>query len=142
MGGASKAFAHKVSNDGTLIANPLGAYRLIKNEDGGWYESRGLFGGENSIGEAMVGGMASQGFEFSHMRLGIAAGGYFQDNQKFRDRNVEPFSINLGSRYGLTPLLGVEFQINMPISGSTYLTIYNLVTPILTNTTIGLGWSL
>lgn len=139
--GASSEFAHKVSSDGTLIANPLGAYRLIKTEEDGWYESRGYFAGENSIGEAMGGAMASQGFEYSHMRLGVVVGGYMQDEQKFHDRGLQPFAMELG-RVGVVPILGLEFQINLPIASKTYLTIYNVITPVLTNTTIGVGWSL
>lgn len=141
FGGVSNKFDNKVSRDGTLIANPMVGWRIIQDE-GLVYTSSTLFGGENSIGEFMGGVAASTGIIVDHLRLGVAAGGYVQDDQKFRDRGITPFSVPLGGQFGLAPVVGVELQIRVPIERSLYLTSYTLVTPILSTTTIGFGWDL
>lgn len=139
--GVSSRFSNKVSRDGTLIANPMGAWRIIKTE-GLIYTSSAVFGGENSVGELMGGVAASTGVIVDHLKLGVAAGGYLQDNQKFRDRGITPFGLNLGDRLGLCPIAGVELSIDVPLDHDTYMTIYTLVTPILSTTTVGFGWTL
>lgn len=139
--GVSSRFDNKVSKDGTLIANPMAAWRIVQDQ-GLVYTSSAVFGGENSIGELMGGAAASTGVIVDHLRLGVAIGGYFQDNQKFRDRDIAPFGLNLGDRLGLCPIAGVELSIDVPLDHDTYLTIYTLITPILSTTTVGFGWTL
>lgn len=140
FGGVSKRFSNKLSSDGTLISNPMVAYRIVQYE-GLVYTSSAAFGGENSIGEAMVGLAFSTGVKVDNLRLGLAVGGYLQDDQKFRDRDIQPFGIALGSQFGLAPIAGVEIQADLPLSNRTYLTLYTLVSPVLATATIGFGWS-
>ncbi len=139
FGGVSRVFDNKVSKDGTLIANPMIAYREVEYTGLG-YSSRAAFGGQNSIGELMGGAAFSVGVKVDYVRIGLVAGGYLQDDKKFRDRNVQPFTIPLG-RYGLAPLAGVEFQTDLPITHNKYLTLYTIVTPVLATAVIGFGWT-
>lgn len=140
FGGVSEKFNNKVSADGTLIANPMVAWRIIQYE-GLIYTSSALFGGENSIGELMGGVAASTGFRVDHVRLGLAVGGYLQNEQKFRDRDISDISVPIGSTLGFAPIAGVEVSIDIPIEKSVYGTIYTLITPILSTTTLGIGWN-
>lgn len=141
FGGVSDKFDNKVSKDGTLIANPMAAWRII-DYDGITYTSSAFFAGENSIGELMGGVGASAGIRANKVRIGLAVGGYLQDDKKFLDRGVQPFSLPTGSRIGIAPLFGVELSIDVPIEKSVYMTVYTLITPILSTTTIGIGWTL
>lgn len=141
FGGVSSKFNNKISADGTLIANPMLGWRIVKTE-GLVYTSSTVFGGENSIGELMGGVSASAGVKVDHARIGLVAGGYLQDDQKFRDRDIAPFSVPIGNRLGLAPVAGVELSLDIPLEHETYLTVYTVISPILSTTTIGFGWNL
>lgn len=139
-GGVSSGFSNKLSADGTLILNPTLVFRTI-DYSGLLYTTSSVFGGENSIGEMMVGGAASLGVRVDHVRLGLVAGAYGQDDQKYHDRNIRPFSAEIG-RYGIVPMAGVEFSIDVPLNAHAYLSVYTVVTPVLSSTMLGIGWDL
>lgn len=141
FGGVSSRFSNKISADGTLIANPMLGWRIVDTQ-GLVYTSSMIFGGENSIGEMMGGVAISGGVKVDYVRIGLVGGGYLQDDQKFRDRDITPFSVPVGNRLGIAPVAGVEISIDMPIDSRTYVTVYTVITPILSTTTIGFGWSL
>ena len=141
FGGVSRKFDNKISADGTLIANPMLGWRIVKTE-GLVYTSSTLFGGENSIGEMMGGVAFSGGVKVDHLRIGLVGGGYLQDDQKFRDRDIHPFSVSLGDRMGLAPIAGVELSIDVPLEHETYMTVYTIISPVLSTTTVGFGWNL
>lgn len=140
---SSQKFENKVGDDGRMLLNPmLGVRRTWSLEDGG-YTSLAAFGGENSIGEAMVGMFASSGAEFgSHVRFGGVLGGYLQSNEKFRDRGIYPFSMGESQGVGLVPIAGLELSLHAKVSRKTYLTLINILTPALTSTSLGIGFEL
>ena len=138
--GVSEKYDNKVSADGTLIANPIAAYRLIKTE-GVSYDSTTYFAGQNSVGELMGGAMFNTGYNVGCMRLGALAGAYVQDNKKFTDRGLVVFSMPI-DRYGIVPVVGVEVSFIGRLNKRTYVTLVNIITPILATSTVGIGFDL
>lgn len=139
--GASKQFDNRVSEDGSLIANPMLAVRSLELGDYG-YTSKSIFAGQNSIGELMGGIGASTGLRIGRLRSGLAIGGYLQDDQKFRDRGIQPFSLWTGTKIGITPIFGVEFSIDQKLTDHSRASIYTLVTPAMSVSLIGIGWDI
>lgn len=128
-----RQFTNKLNASGEVILNPTMAVRHYDYDDG-VYVSKGAFIGGNSIGQPMAGVIFSGGGMLHEDRAGLAAGMYVQDNNKFRDRGVEPVSYAEARGMGFVPLVGVEYI--HACSRNTLLNV--LITPILGN--IGLGW--
>ncbi len=137
----SEKFDNKISKDGTLIANPMGGYRLLSAENGE-YTSKVAFAGENSIGELMVGGGGSMGLISGSWAFGAFAGGYVQDHKKFTDRGISPFGLPLFGRFGMIPLIALEISYEKRLTEKTYVKAYTLITPALSSSMLGIGFDL
>lgn len=139
---ADSAFKNKVSSNGALIANPMASYKKVVFDGENEYYSFMFFGGENSIGEGMGGTAFSMGLGNREVRFGIIGGAYLQNIQKFADRGLTSFSVPVSDQLGLAPVVGWELSFNFDLSPSSYLTIYNVFTPILYTSALGIGWRL
>lgn len=135
----SEVNSNKISKDGRLIANPLLGYRSV-DTDGLDYTSMLSFVGVNSINQPIFGAAASIGIAGDFGRIGFIGGAYMQDNRKFLDKGVQPFTLIPGSGWGPTPLLGVEYIHKIDLSNKTYLMLNTLISPIILNASIGIGW--
>jgi hypothetical protein len=140
--GQGSNFANKLDPNGNWIANPLLGYRETKFVDADSYYSFMGFGGQNSIGQPMAGGAASMGIGDKNLRMGLIAGGYFEDNTKFYNVGLNDLSVPVAAHLGLTPIIGWELAINFDLSSRTYITIYNVLTPALYTSAVGIGWRL
>jgi hypothetical protein len=137
----SDRFSNKLDSNGNLILNPMLGYRHTYYLDADQYVSNTIFGGENSIGEAMAGYAISTGLRFNRLQLGIIGGGYVQNDKKFLDRNITVMAIPLGSTYGIMPVIGAEVGLRQNVSNKTYLLLYTILTPALIATTLGVGFN-
>lgn len=133
-------YSNKLSNDGRLIDNPILGIQYVK-ESRLTYESIGVFTGENSIGKDILGLKLSTGEKMSNLYLGVVIGAYEQSTKSFRDKNIVPFQVGQVGDVGIVPLVGVELNYKIKVANKIYVKINNVVTPILTNSTISLGFS-
>lgn len=131
--GTARAYENKIDSSGQLIANPLIASRNVKLLEDGSYSALTYFGGMNSVNEPMLGAAGSVGSTWSWGRLGIIAGAYLQDNDKFLGRGVQPVYFIPHPGWGLSPVLGVEHVYN--ITNSMF--INSVLSPIICNFSIG-----
>lgn len=139
--GVADHFEHKVDSTGQLISNPMIGFRRV-TITGVEYTSVVYFGGENSIGEAMAGAAYSSGFIVDSWRLGLIAGVYFQDNDKFLDRGIQPIYLIPHPGIGPTPVLGAEVTKTWNVDHDVYILFNSLLSPIILNATVGIGWRL
>lgn len=128
---ADREFPNKLNKSGEVIANATIAIREVRNQEH-TYATYGGFMGQNSIGQPMGGLLASAGILDGQDRYGMAAGGYVQNDNKFRERGIEPFTIAERNEMGLVPIVGIEWTH----AYKNFLTNV-LVTPILGNVSIG-----
>lgn len=140
--GASEHFSNKLTDSGNLIFNPMIGYRRVIFDSPNSYHSWLIFGGENSIGEAMEGGAASVGIGDKYLRIGMIAGTYLQDEQKFYDRGIQTIGVQVHDTMVLTPIIGLEVVYNIDLSPRTYFTINSLLAPTLYTAAVGIGWRL
>jgi hypothetical protein len=137
--GVDRNFSNRI-NDNGLISNPLLGYRQLTIH-GAEYETETIFGGQNSIGQPMFGYAQSVGLVTTGgLRFGFVYGLYMQDNDKMLQRHVVPVYIIPWPGWGPTPVLGGELTQTLNLSKSSYLMLNVLVTPLLLNGTIGIGW--
>lgn len=128
---ADRNFDNKLNRSGEVIANGVISVREVRVHDD-HYATYGAFTGQNSIGQPMVGLLTSAGIVDGQNRYGLAAGGYAQNDNKFRERNITPFTISESQGIGLVPVVGIEWTHTY----KNFLTNV-LVTPILGNVSIG-----
>ena len=139
--GASSHYVTKWSPDGRLIFNQLyGVKLLVKDNDS--YSSMTYFGGNNSIGSPIYGGIVSYGVILKDFNVGLAIGGYMQDDNAFRSVGVEPYRLTEIGSSGLVPVVGVEINYKVDLSDTMYLKLNNLLSPVITNTSLSLGFNL
>lgn len=141
-GGASPLYSNKVTDDGRLIVTPTIGARFVHNLDIWWYDSAALFYSTNSIGRPVQGAMVSAGMHQEYFNIGLALGGYLQNNEEFRAKGIQPFSLDSDDEISIVPLLGIEVNFILPLTNRVFLGINNLLTPILTNHTLSLGVNL
>lgn len=134
-------YSNRVDSTGALIQNPLLGYRQV-HQSGSEYTSQTVFTGQNSIGQPMFGMAYSSGFTTGTFRFGTVAGFYFQDADAMLKRNVTPIYIIPHPGWCPSPVLGLEFIKTVEFSNDRYLILNGLVTPILLNATVGIGWRL
>jgi hypothetical protein len=139
--GASSKYVTKWSSDGRLIFNQLYGIKYI-DEFFDTYWSMALFGGNNSIGAPMTGAMGSLGFVWGNFNYGLAMGGYLQDDNAFRSKGIEPYRLSEFGNTGLVPILGAEINYKVDLSNRVYLRLNNLVSPVITNTSLSIGYRL
>lgn len=115
------------------IYNPVLAYRMMEQTKTD-YTAYTLLGGVNSIHEPIVGAYVASGLKLKRHKIGFAAGMYLQDNKKFNERGIIPFSFEQSGGIGIVPIVGAEHQYRLTKS----VFINTLVTPVITNVGIGL----
>lgn len=108
----------------------IGSY----SEEGIFYDNKYVFFGENSIAKPIVGTIIQQGANFDNWLLGVAIGGYFQNNSEFKNIGLNPFSIPLDKTYGFVPLIGiaVNYKLNKSIR------VNNIISPMIYNLSISI----
>jgi hypothetical protein len=115
------------------IYNPVLAYRMIEKTKR-TYDAYTLLAGVNSIHEPIVGAYYAGGIRRSGYNLGVAMGVYMQNNEKFLQRGIIPFSAGKTGPLGIVPIIGVEHQYRL----TKKLFINTLITPVITNVGLGL----
>ncbi len=139
--GSSDQFVQKISKNGRLIFNPLFGIRYV-GEDQKRFLTLSGFSGNNSVGLPMSGGLFSLGQKFLNQKLylGLAAGGYIQDDEAFRQKAARPFRLfEFDHGKGFVPIAGLESALRLNFSQKTYTKFYLLVTPIITTSLLMLG---
>lgn len=147
--GVSQKYSGCLNSSCEIIYNPVVAYRFtndkyyngldktrtrwIKEKEA--YMSNTFLVGLNSVHEPMAGYYLSFGIWAGSHKIGWAGGMYFQDNNKFRQKNVMPFSVYEVRGTGFVPIMGLEHQYF--IDKKIFTSI--LVTPVVAN--FGLGFS-
>jgi hypothetical protein len=136
--GSSSYNANKVSSDGRLISNP--EFGIVLTQQFSYlYQSGAVFGGQNPVGQPMGGALYQFGYAIDNLQIGAAAGAYLQDDNAFRNAGVEPFRMFEVGSIGVVPVLGLALNYNIPLSEKTYLKINNVITPIITNSSLSFG---
>lgn len=134
-------FAHIISNDNRLIANPMFGLTLGEHDDR-IFQSGTIFGGENSIGNSMFGGIYERGYQVGNWQLGLAVGAYEQNDNQYREKGIEPFRLTEVNGTGIVPVLGAAINYKINFSEQFYIKLNNVISPVITNSTISFGWSL
>ncbi len=138
-GGASYLYSSKYSEDGRWIYTPSIGLRKMHVDKESVYMSFTAFRSNNSIGSPIWGAIGGTGVQiFSHINLGLAYGGYIQNNEDFRYKNITPFSAT-GGVNAFVPLLGFNVDFQIPLSDKTFIGFNNLITPVITNHTLSVG---
>lgn len=128
-------FSNQISPDGALIATPTLGYSW-STLDGSSFATRTVFVALNSVGEAAAGGVFSTGEEVGDLQLGLAFGGYLQDDREFRRRGIAPFVIAESHNVGLVPVAGIVLNYRL----SPRLQLNNLLTPVMTNHSLSISF--
>ena len=135
--GVATQYSNKLSSDGRWIkTNQLGI--RFTNTENYSYNSTALFIASNSIGSTVYGGLASTGMHIIIFDTGFVFGGYVQNNEDFRAKGIEPYSL-AGNTNAFVPLMGMEFNVKFPIGSKIFLGLNNLITPIITNHNLSIG---
>jgi hypothetical protein len=137
-GGCSQ-FANKLSKSGCLIAN--NEYGLVlSQESDGKYQSAVFFMGNDSVGSEMEGGLYERGYEYGGLQLGLALGVYFQGDQEYYNRGLIPFEIGSVNGIGIVPVLAIAVNYKIDLSKHTFLKLNNILSPVMTNSVLSIGW--
>lgn len=148
--GVSQKYSGCLHKSCEVIYNPLLAYRFTTDEYGPKYDmnrrrwvkakdgytAHTILGGLNSVHEAMGGYYFSSGFWSGNHKLGIAGGGYLQDNRKFYARGVVPFALFEINGTGFTPIVGIEYQYFF----DKHLFTSAIITPAVANFGLGISF--
>ncbi len=134
----ASSYSNKVSRDGRLIANPMIGVVFTKYE-GPMFNSFTVFSGQNSVGAPMFGGLGEAGLEIQHLQVGFAAGLYSQESKPFTDIDIHSFRLLNYRGMDLVPILGLAINYKIPLYKHVYLKLNNIISPILTNTTLSVG---
>jgi len=118
-----------------LILNPLAYYKYTK-EDVVAYESYSVFTGTNSVSSAIIGGMYSFGALSGPLNLGVAIGGYKQDDSSFTKYRILPPADDIN---GYVFLAGFEGSYKLMLDNRNFIKYNMMVFPNLVNWTIGVG---
>lgn len=138
--GVSAKYSNKISDNGRLIYTPQLGLRRTHVDKFGTYDSLVVFAARNSIGSPIYGGFGATGAEFFHFfDAGLIYGGYIQNNNDFRAQGIEPFSMT-GNTNAFVPLLGIELNVKFSLDNNVFLGLNNLITPIITNSNLSVGY--
>lgn len=140
--GGSVKNVNKLSGDGRLIDNPLLGVGIEIEVYHFLYQTFIGFSGANSVGKPIGGGLYEIGLVLNSFQIGLTAGAYVQNDVAFRDSGEEPFRLFEIGQYGLVPIVGLNVNYKLKLSNSVYLKLNNIITPILTNTTVSVGLKL
>ena len=132
-------YAHALTSNGRVILNPLAGVKFehIDKESGTYFSLIG-FGGDNSVSQPIYGGMYSMGYHYKFVDLGIVGGGYMQDDRPYTAAGFTTISVGPANN-AMVPIVGVEVNFIIPLDNETYLRQSNIITPAITNHTIGFG---
>lgn len=137
--GIDSQFSNRMSEDGSLIRNPLVGYRHVETH-GLEYDTVSYFGGQNSVGQLMFGAAWSMGLDQGGYRLGVIGGVYMQDSRPFLERGIMPVMMVPYNGWGPTPVLGLEATKTWKINNTTYFLVNGLLTVPFVNVSLGIGW--
>lgn len=126
-------FTHKLSADGKFIYNHMYGFGYIDSTDI-FYSSHKFFIGQNSIGEPMGGYLYSFGGHFDSWDVGFGFGGYYQNNNRFKDKGI--YVANIA---GIVPLLGLEFNKKMMIDRTKYVKVDTFFTLLTITSCLAIG---
>jgi len=135
-------YVGKIGTGNGLIYNALVGVRYnFDNYRTKWYTSTEIFGGLNSVHEGMVGAAGVLGYSVINEFLytGAVIGMYTQNHSAFLNRGLVPFNLTQIGDYDLVPVVGIEINFKLNLTDALYLKLNNLITPILTNTSLSLG---
>lgn len=127
--GVASKFSNKIG-DGQLIYTGLIGLGYVHNRN-----NYRVFVGQNSIGEFIYGGTYSYLVDFYFIDAGPIFGFYQQNDDKFYDKGIKPFSIG----YGIVPIIGMEFSFKLLTFSNKYIKLNTVMTPALINETLSLG---
>ena len=136
--GTSTSYSNRLSKDGRLINNPLLGI-AVTTHDGVFFDTYMAFAGQNSVAAPMFGGLYEEGLELHHFQTGVGIGGYSQESRPFTDRNIHSFRITNIQGMDLVPVLGIVLNYKIMLYNNAYLKLNNLISPILTNSTLSVG---
>lgn len=132
-------YANKLSGDGELIDNP--EYGLSYTyKDKTVYTSFTGFIGQESVGSPMEGLVIERGYYIDHWQLGLALGGYAQNDKDFTNKGLVPFRIAQIGTTGLVPIAGIAINYKIDLPNHTFIKLNNILSPIITNSVLSLGW--
>lgn len=147
----AERFANKISDDGKTIGNSLVSFEYIrqkhKNKDDK-YQKLVVFGGEDSIGTAMGGFYYSHGatkYTMNGFNVGTLIGMYFFDQDKWTERyhdtsNNSPSFLHEMGVHNVNIIIGLEINYHIKIDDQMFFKINNVITPMITNHGVGIGW--
>jgi len=126
-------FANKIALNGRVNHTHMSGLVYV-DESKYFYNSYKGFFGLNSIGLPMTGLAYSIGLRDWNSQLGVVLGGYIQDSNEFRKRDIDP-----GVGGDVMPVVGIEYNYKWYISKDEFIKLNNLFTPIITNHSIAIG---
>lgn len=138
--GAAPKYSNRLTSDGRLIYSSLLGVTATDHYSV-LFRSFTAFIGNNSIAEPIFGGLYEEGFEVKRLQVGIGLGAYSQENVRFTQKGIQPYRLVDFHGVGIVPIVGLVFNYRIPLTTNTYIKINNLVSPILTNTSLSLGLS-
>lgn len=136
----SKQFSNQISTDGKLIDNPIvGISYTDENKDE--FMSYILFTGQNSFNEGMTGILFENGYVYNRWQYGIGAGVYAENSIDWNEYHAIPFYLCKIGNAGIVPVFGGVLNYKIPLNKTTYFKINNIISPILTNSSLSFGWN-
>ena len=97
-----------------------------------------VFMGEQSAGGSMFGATYTVGRRVGIADFGMAFGGYFQDLQSFKERNIKPFGLDLNESVGFVPIAAFELGARQRITPEIGVRFNFAYTVVLTQFTVSL----
>lgn len=134
--GVSQRFSGCVNPGCEIITNPVIAYRGVLKAPYQQYLAGTLLAGVNSVHQPIVGAFGTLGQIYGHNHVGMALGFYLQDNDKFRERRIAPFTIGEVGKVGFVPIFGMEHQYRF----TKRFFSNTLITPAIANFGVGFSW--
>lgn len=134
-------FSNKISSDGKFIRTPLigVAYNTI-DTDGGFLTYI-VFTGQNSFSQPMTGGLVESGGIYGHWNIGGVIGLYEENMIDWQAIGAVPFYIGVAGNTGFVPVLGIAVNYQIPLSKAMFFKFNNIISPLLINNSISLGWN-
>ncbi len=87
----------------------------------------------------MQGAIYEQGVTLNRLSVGWAAGGYLQQSRYFTDLGDNSFRVMNVNGTDIVPLVGLVLNYTVWRAERSYLRLNNLVSPVITNTSLSLG---
>lgn len=89
----------------------------------------------------MAGGLYTEGVEVNGLQVGLAMGGYEQQARPYSDLGINTFRLVAVDGVDFVPILGLALNYKVELKDGVYIKLNNLIEPILTNTTLSLGYN-